>query len=49
MYLKSEIGFNVMVGVRVCEYRRNLKIQGLAESITLFQFVVMFVFVVYVN
>jgi len=49
MYLKSEIGFNLMVGVRVCEYWRNLKIQGLAESITLFQFIVMFIFVVYVN
>lgn len=47
MYLKSEIGFNLMVGVRVCEYWRNLKIQGLAESVTLFQFIVMLIFVVH--
>jgi len=49
MYLKSEFGLNLMVGVRGCEYWRNLKIQGLAESVTLFQFIVMFIFVVYVN
>jgi len=49
MYLKSETGLNLMVGVRVCEYWRNLKIQGLAESVALFQLIVMFILVVYVN
>jgi hypothetical protein len=49
MYLKSEIGFNLMAGIRVCEYWWNLKIQFLAEYINLFQFIVMFIVVVYVN
>ena len=34
MYFKSEIGFSLMAGVRVCEYWKNLEIQCLAENIT---------------